>query len=1001
MSRQLTLTFAIILAIGTAWAFSWQPSTAQDQAVVAEPANESVEVLARGPVHEAFAEPVNLQSFDPLVIEVAPPEPIEELPPDQKPEGENVEWIPGYWAWDDDRQNFLWVSGVWRDIPPGQRWVPGYWSVVEGGWCWTAGFWISDAAAVIEYLPDPPETLEVGPQIAAPSEDHVWVPGIWRYQDARYVWRPGYWTVVQPGWVWVPARYIWCPSGYAFVDGYWDYPIEERGVLFAPVYYHEPVYRHANYYYTPTVVISTEILTVHLFARPRYCHYYFGDYYAPRYREIGIEPWLMFPRVRGCYDPLFHYYGWHHRRHGHGDWHRHLHDRYEFFAQHEDYRPAHTYAGLRRQRFDRVRTGDINIDNSIQNIVINQNNLAVNLNQYVQNVNQDVRIDGVGGESRRRKRFARVNNEERRQFAERARDIRGFQARRSEVESQTTLGDRGDRTDRGDRGQVARGDRRQVARGDRGARRSLSLADLQDRRGNRDDGQRLDRRAGRGRDRASVAADVPPTPEQTAGGAAGPANAARDATAGAGRNDRRSRALERPGRQDVTHQRDITLDATRDTIIRRDRARAEGTTQDAIGQSGPARDRQRERDAVGRRGRDRDNRVELGRVGPQIPGALNQDSDRAITTRTPRGATTPGRTPITDPAGAGSTTNQQLDAARRGRGSRGDGTRRLGDLDATDPSNNAGGLPAARQRGRTSLPGSRNPSGVIRPEATVRTLPDGLSGNDAARNRQLRGRGDENRSQNDPFRQRGLDSDAFRSRGQFGGDDTGRNRQAQRQDAFRGQLEQQRGTDESNRSNLEQLLNQQREAARQRDTGSDTRGRSRQQFDRGRSGFDFSQGRGNEQSRFGDAGQRDSQARRGSFGPFPGQQGERQSMDRGQPGGPIPGFDPRSGMQRTFEGQPNNDMRRQFSPGARQAFGGRGGGDDGAEAFQRMNRGGRDPDASQQFNRGGGGRRSFSRQEEQSPQATNRAERRGRSGDGDQRGGRGDRRGRDRDDDDD
>ncbi|HJS06928.1 MAG TPA: hypothetical protein VJ809_04685, partial [Pirellulales bacterium] len=159
MSRQLTLTFAIILAIGTAWAFSWQPSTAQDQAVVAEPANESVEVLARGPVHEAFAEPVNLQSFDPLVIEVAPPEPIEELPPDQKPEGENVEWIPGYWAWDDDRQNFLWVSGVWRDIPPGQRWVPGYWSVVEGGWCWTAGFWISDAAAVIEYLPDPPETL--------------------------------------------------------------------------------------------------------------------------------------------------------------------------------------------------------------------------------------------------------------------------------------------------------------------------------------------------------------------------------------------------------------------------------------------------------------------------------------------------------------------------------------------------------------------------------------------------------------------------------------------------------------------------------------------------------------------------------------------------------------------------------------------------------------------------------------------------------------------------
>ncbi|HEY3395137.1 MAG TPA: hypothetical protein VGK58_20725 [Lacipirellulaceae bacterium] len=1030
MSRKLTIPFASILATGTAWAFSWQPSTAQDQATIAPPTNESVEILARGPVHEAFVEPVNLQGFDPLVIEVAPPEPVEELPPDQKPEGENVEWIPGYWAWDDDRKGFIWISGVWREIPPGQRWVPGYWSEAEGGWCWTAGFWVSEAAEVIEYLPDPPETLEIGPQIEAPSQDHLWVPGIWRYQDARYVWRPGYWTVAQPGWVWVPSRYIWCPSGYVFVNGYWDYPIEERGVLFAPVYYHEPVYRHATYYYTPTVVISTEILTVHLFASPRYCHYYFGDYYAPRYREIGIEPWLMFPRVRGCYDPLFHYYSWHHRRHGRGDWHRTLRDRYEFFAEHEEYRPAHTYAALRRQRFDRVRSGDINIDNSIQNIIVNQNNLAVNLNQYVQNVDQDVRIDGVRGESRRRKRFARVDNEERRQFAARARDIRGFQARRSEVESETKLSDRGDRSNRGDRGQVAQGDR--------GVRRSLSLAGLQDRRGNRDGGEPRDGRAVRGRGRASVAVDVPPAPEQTAVGTAGPTNVARDATTGAGRNDRRGRSFERPGRQDVSKQ-DTTRDATPDAISRRDRARVGDTTRDALGQrdlipgqnadgeargqDARARDRARGRDAVGRHGRERDSRVGLGRVGrdgSQFPAALNQDSDRAMTTRTlpgattpgattpgatTPGATTPGGTPANDPAGARTTTNQQLDALRRGRGPRGERTRRLGDLDATDPSNNAGSLPAVRQRGRTSLPGSRNPSGVIRPEATGRTLPDGLSGNDAVRNRQLRGRDDENRSRTEPFRQRGLDRDAVRSRGQLGGDDTGRNRQAQRQEVFRRQLEQPHGNDEPNRTdNLQQLLNQRREAPRQRDASSDAQARSRQQLDRGRSGRDFSRGRGNEQSPFGDAGQRDSQARRGSFGPFPNQQGERQSIDRGQPGGEIPGFDRRSRMQRGSEGRPDNDARRQFTPGARSAFG-RGGGDAGggdrrAEAFQRMNRGGGGADTSQQFNRGAGGRRSFSRQEEQSPQATNGAERRGRSGGEDQRGGRGGRRGRDRDDDD-
>ena len=42
-----------------------------------------------------------------------PPEAIEEVPPEQRPEGDNVAWIPGYTAWDDERGDFLWVSGIW------------------------------------------------------------------------------------------------------------------------------------------------------------------------------------------------------------------------------------------------------------------------------------------------------------------------------------------------------------------------------------------------------------------------------------------------------------------------------------------------------------------------------------------------------------------------------------------------------------------------------------------------------------------------------------------------------------------------------------------------------------------------------------------------------------------------------------------------------------------------------------------------------------------------
>ncbi len=37
--------------------------------------------------------------------------------PDQKPEGTNVQWIPGYWSWDDERKDYLWVSGFKRDVP--------------------------------------------------------------------------------------------------------------------------------------------------------------------------------------------------------------------------------------------------------------------------------------------------------------------------------------------------------------------------------------------------------------------------------------------------------------------------------------------------------------------------------------------------------------------------------------------------------------------------------------------------------------------------------------------------------------------------------------------------------------------------------------------------------------------------------------------------------------------------------------------------------------------
>ena len=121
-SRWFTLT--ALLAIGTT---AWSQQVAQQQPAAGQ---NGVEVLTRGPVHEAFAETITFDPEPGIVVPKAPPDPIEEMAPDQRPEGANVTWIPGYWGWDDERNDFLWVSGIWRALPPGRQWVPGYWGTV-------------------------------------------------------------------------------------------------------------------------------------------------------------------------------------------------------------------------------------------------------------------------------------------------------------------------------------------------------------------------------------------------------------------------------------------------------------------------------------------------------------------------------------------------------------------------------------------------------------------------------------------------------------------------------------------------------------------------------------------------------------------------------------------------------------------------------------------------------------------------------------------------------
>jgi hypothetical protein len=287
-------------------------------AVAAQPesanAEHGAQVLTRGPVHEAFAETVTFDPEPGIMVPKAPPAAIEELPPDQRPEGASVAWIPGYWGWDDERSDFLWVSGIWRDLPPGRQWVPGYWGKSGQDFQWTSGYWADAKASEVEYLSEPPATVESGPNIAAPSADAIWLPGCWVWHQSRYAWRPGSWTAVQPDWDWIPAHYVYTPRGYVFVDGYWDYSIGRRGVLFAPVYFGAGVYAQPGFSYTPATVIDLAVFSNHLFLRPQYQHYYFGDYYAASYQAAGFYPSYSYNSGRYGYDPIYAHDRWEHRQ---------------------------------------------------------------------------------------------------------------------------------------------------------------------------------------------------------------------------------------------------------------------------------------------------------------------------------------------------------------------------------------------------------------------------------------------------------------------------------------------------------------------------------------------------------------------------------------------------------------------------------------------------------------------------------------------------------------
>ena len=384
-----------------------------NKAILAQPgpaeAGAGVDVLTRGPVHEAFAGTIAYDPQPGIVVSKAPRDIIEEVPPDQRPEGENVTWIPGYWGWDDDRNDYLWVSGVWRVLPPARQWVPGYWARSRQGYQWIPGYWADAGISEVEYYPAPPPTVEAGPNIPAPSPDYAWIPGHWVWHHGRYAWRPGYWTVVQPNWVWVPAHYVCSPRGYVFVEGYWDYAVGRRGILFAPMYFDAGARARPAFRYSPSVVIDLTVFTNHLFVRPKYTHYYFGDYYAPSYRNVGFYASFSFHSSRHGYDPIYAHQRWENRKDH--EWERRVRSAFEHRRDHEDARPLRTLAAQIKLATSERKSTD-------RSLVF-----AASIEEVAKRKELPIR-------------FRSVAEEEKQQLTKRHQEVQKFRGERQQLESQ-------------------------------------------------------------------------------------------------------------------------------------------------------------------------------------------------------------------------------------------------------------------------------------------------------------------------------------------------------------------------------------------------------------------------------------------------------------------------------------------------------------------------------------------------------------------------------------
>lgn len=247
---------------------------------------QTIQTYENGPIHEAFVSPISANLLLDAV-EFEPPEPINERIPRQL--DIQSEWIAGYWQWDLNANDFVWVSGVWRRPPPGHQWIQGFWKKYDNAWVRIPGYWSRQPEQYNDYISIPPPDALDENMAPPPSSNYFWVSGHWyfMFDSQEYYWVPGNWEELDPQWVLVLAHYAWRPGGYVYVPAYWDWPVEERGTAYASVLI-DPDYRY-RVVYEPILILDPNAIVKHLFL-------YYPDYlcFLHHHYHYHVDFWHSF-----------------------------------------------------------------------------------------------------------------------------------------------------------------------------------------------------------------------------------------------------------------------------------------------------------------------------------------------------------------------------------------------------------------------------------------------------------------------------------------------------------------------------------------------------------------------------------------------------------------------------------------------------------------------------------------------------------------------------------